>query len=83
LKELYLYFLDIDLRTSRFYLIPFKQDKDSPFLISVKARYLADNLLRKLNAGLIPSPPDSKFYCLKEEIFLKNLRLQHYEYIAQ
>ncbi|OUR96508.1 hypothetical protein A9Q84_09165 [Halobacteriovorax marinus] len=78
-----MFFLDIDLRSSVIYLVPFKQDKSAPYLISVAHRHVADNLLRKLNAGLIPIPPDSKYYLLKEEVLLNKLRLINYEYIVR
>lgn len=79
------YYLDHDVRSNLYYIAPYKQTP-TPYLIVFNKRYLADQFLRKINAGLIlPPSKNEKEYCLNEryqELRLGLKVLEIYDYLG-
>lgn len=63
------YYIDIDMKTGSIYIVPVIQDESFLYMIYFKARYLADQYLKKLISGNRKSPKnDIENYKFKESI---------------
>ncbi|MBT3586178.1 MAG: hypothetical protein HN509_14825 [Halobacteriovoraceae bacterium] len=64
------FYIDTDLRENYFYIATHQVDPEHIYLIRFKQRYKADQLLLKLQAGLVKPPTLSKKgqYSLEEVV---------------
>jgi hypothetical protein len=76
------FYIDVDLVSKLIYIFPVNQDKKSRYLISVKTRYEADQIMRKLNSKLYTPPPKGKNFESIGEVVFGEIQFQAYRLIA-
>lgn len=61
------FYIDRDLRSGRVFIASIKRSACGPYVIECKRAYEANDLLRKLNAGLIKGPLETPDLWVEEE----------------
>ena len=78
-----MFYIDIDLISKLIYIFPMSQDGSHRYLISVKTRYEADQIMRKLTSGLYIAPSNQKNFEYNGEVNFGELSFLSYKLITQ